>query len=130
QLEYIWGESEKPYTKYCSGEREISKSSLKAIAKTLNGNPNGIIVCGKQTDSKLASAIVHLAEALHVPVLADPLSQLRTGDHSKSHVIATYDALFRDKKVRKTLKPDYVLRFGAMPISKSYRFFIEENEDA
>lgn len=130
QLEYLWGESEKPYNKYWAGEREISKSSLEALAKTLNGNPNGLIVCGPQTDSKLASAIVHLAEALHVPVLADPLSQLRTGDHSKSHVIATYDALFRDKKVRKTLKPDYVLRFGAMPISKSYRFFIEENEDA
>src|SRR5699024_10272799 len=54
----------------------------------------------------------------------------RTGDHSKAHVIATYDALFRDKKVRKTLKPDYVLRLGAMPISKSHRFLIEENEDA
>src|SRR5699024_3368196 len=93
----------------------------------LNGNPNGLIVCGPQTDSKLASAIVHLAEALHVPVLADPLSQLRTGDHSKSHVIATYDALFRDKKVRKTLKPDYVLRFGARPICMSYRSLIEEN---
>src|SRR5699024_177142 len=58
-----------------------------------------------------------------------PLSQLRTGDHSNSHVIASYDALLRDKKVRKTLKPHYVLRFGAMPISKSHRFFIEDNED-
>ena len=74
QLEYLWGESEKPYNKYWAGERAIPKSSLEALAKTLNGNPNGLIVCGPQTDSKLASAIVHLAEALHVPVLADPLS--------------------------------------------------------
>src|SRR5699024_9387809 len=101
-----------------SAKCSIADASLESVCgpQTIKpfGNPNGLIVCGPQTDSKLASAIVHLAEALHVPVLADPLSQLRTGDHSKSHVIATYDALFRDKKVRKTLKPDYVLRFGAM----------------
>src|SRR5699024_11641835 len=37
QLEYLWGESENPYNKYWAGEREISKSSLEALAKTLNG---------------------------------------------------------------------------------------------
>src|SRR5699024_11592777 len=35
-----------------------------------------------------------------------------------------------EKKVKKTLNPDDALRFRAMPISNSYRFLIEENEDA
>src|SRR5699024_12716132 len=76
QLKYLWGEYEKPYNKYWAGEREISKSSLEALAKTLNGNPPALIVCRSQSDSKLASGSVHLSEALHVPVLADPLYHL------------------------------------------------------
>src|SRR5690625_3321590 len=95
----------------------------------MTGTPNGLIVCGPQNDSNLESGIVHLAEALHVPVLAEPLSQLRTGAHSTSHVISTYDALFCDKNFGRTLNQVHVLRFGAMPISKSYRFFIVDNED-
>src|SRR5699024_8300442 len=78
----------------------------------------------------LASSIVALSEALGAPILADPLSQLRTGNHPKDNVITTYDTIFRSVKLRTKLAPDYIIRFGAMPISNSYLFFVEEHKAA
>src|SRR5699024_3782142 len=59
-----------------------------------------------------------------------PLSQLRTGNHHKDNVITTYDTIFRSEKLRTKLAPDYIIRFGAMPVSKSYLFFVVEHEAA
>lgn len=37
-------------------------------------------------------AIVELANYLQFPIIADPLSQMRSGDHAKNLVIDTYDS--------------------------------------
>src|SRR5699024_2052924 len=87
------------------------------------------IVCGPQTNEKLKANITKLSNHLQLPILADPLSQLRTGKHEKTTIISGYDAMFRSQTIRGLLKPDYIIRFGAMPISKSFLFFLQEHED-
>src|SRR5699024_3882555 len=73
--------------------------------------------------------IARLAQVLDIPVLADPLSGLRSGTHEKDHVIEGYDAFLRNQTIREQLKPDYILRFGAMPVSKAYLFYVKEHSD-
>lgn len=129
-LDHLWGGSKTAYNSNVKGEKRVPGSALKELMDIMISNKKGLIVCGPQNDEQLALAIVDLAEALQIPVLADPLSQLRTGSHNKSNVIVSYDALFREQKTRQALQPDYILRFGAMPTSKSYRFYAEEHTDA
>jgi len=128
-IDNLWGEDRKgAYNQAYEGEKRLTESQLKGLAQQLE-NKRGVIVCGPQTDEQLAPAINTLSQKLGVPILADPLSQLRTGQHEQNHLIATYDTIFRSADLRKKLKPDYIIRFGAMPISKSYLFYIETHAD-
>jgi 2-succinyl-5-enolpyruvyl-6-hydroxy-3-cyclohexene-1-carboxylate synthase len=60
-----------------------------------------------------------LAAALEVPLLADPLSSLRCGGHDRSRVLARYDAFLRRAAFLRDARPDWVLRFGDLPVSRS-----------
>ena len=73
----------------------------------------GIIIAG--AESLPAGRIAGLAAALDWPILADPLSGLRFGAHDKSRVMAAADTFLRAG----SLSADWVLRFGAFPVSKS-----------
>src|SRR5699024_3361284 len=97
------------------------------LARLMQENKRGVIVCGPQADSNLSKAVTTLSNMLQIPVLADPLSQLRAGAHEKDTVITTYDAVLRTESIRANFKPDYIIRFGAMPISKNYLFYVKEH---
>ena len=56
-------------------------------------------------------------EALQAPILADPLSNVRGCGTSKV-VISTYDALLAGKALWHELKPDCVIQFGQIVVSK------------
>jgi 2-succinyl-5-enolpyruvyl-6-hydroxy-3-cyclohexene-1-carboxylate synthase len=62
--------------------------------------------------------LAQLAEQLACPVLADPLSNLRFGAHDRSHILSRYDAFLRRSDFTETHAPAWVLRFGAMPVSR------------
>lgn len=128
-LDNIWGERfERNFSPYYNGKKQLSDSELKTLIHYVK-KERGILVVGPQTDERLAAAMIQLAEHWHMPILADPLSQLRTGEHRKSHIIEGYDAFLRDEMIREQLKPDFIIRFGAMPISKAYLFYLQENKD-
>ncbi|NNC91192.1 MAG: 2-succinyl-5-enolpyruvyl-6-hydroxy-3-cyclohexene-1-carboxylic-acid synthase [Acidimicrobiia bacterium] len=78
----------------------------------------GILLAGPQSDPTAVGSIIDLARATGLPILADPLSGLRTGSHDSDHVVAHYDALaqagFLDE-----CSPEAAIRFGALPISKT-----------
>jgi 2-succinyl-5-enolpyruvyl-6-hydroxy-3-cyclohexene-1-carboxylate synthase len=128
-IENLWSnQSSDPRNHTVEGKKQLSTNQITSIVEKLKGKGRGLIVCGPQTDQKLAQAVTQVAEAWGLPILADPLSQLRAGEHAKDLIVETYDAIFRDEKLRNKLRPDYIIRFGAMPVSKPYLFYVNENK--
>ncbi|XJZ26592.1 2-succinyl-5-enolpyruvyl-6-hydroxy-3-cyclohexene-1-carboxylic-acid synthase [Bacillota bacterium Lsc_1132] len=130
--ENLFALTERPtrYVNIHPSKLTIGQDELQAIAQTLNNFEKGIIVCGQLADEAFADAVTGLAEKLHYPIIADPLSQLRSGSHAQEMIIETYDTFLRNDVAKEILKPDVVLRFGAMPVSKALTIFLKENHQA
>ncbi|MFL6559091.1 MAG: 2-succinyl-5-enolpyruvyl-6-hydroxy-3-cyclohexene-1-carboxylic-acid synthase, partial [Bacillus sp. (in: firmicutes)] len=118
------------YVKVQTGDLTIADEHFHEITDKLSNTGRGIIVCGSMVDDVFPEAVIRLAETLNFPILADPLSQLRSGKHSLENIIETYDTFLRNEDAKAFLKPDVVLRFGAMPISKALTIFLKENGTA
>ena len=76
-----------------------------------------LILAGPQIDVDEADMIRSFGEALQAPILADPLSNVRGCSTSKV-VISTYDALLAGQSLWHELKPDCVIQFGQIVVSK------------
>lgn len=130
-IENLWGNNEDhSYHQLYEGKKQIREEVLHQFREKLITMEKGLIVCGPQEDEATAEAIAKLADRWQIPVLADPLSQLRAGKHDKDVLIENYDSMFRDETLRNQLKPDFIIRFGAMPVSKYYDKFTSEHQDA
>ena len=76
-----------------------------------------LILAGPQIDIDEANTIRFFGEALQAPILADPLSNVR-GCNTSDGVISTYDALLAGQALWHELKPDCVIQFGQIVVSK------------
>ena len=97
---------------------------VRRLATQLRDARRPLIVCGPQPDPALAEPLAALAHALGAPLLADPLSQLRWGTHDLTPMIDRYDAALRHEATAAALAPDFVLRFGGVPTSKTLIEFL------
>ena len=89
-----------------------------------------LILAGPQIDIDEANTIRSFGEALQAPILADPLSNVRRrynsadnqsnkeGIDTNNVVISTYDALLAGQALWRELKPDCVIQFGQIVVSK------------
>ncbi len=100
-----------------------------AVAGVLARSRRPLIVAGPETGGLPAEALTRLAATLDAPILADPLSGLRTGGHDRSRVLDSYDAILRDSRAR-AIAPDCVLRFGAIPTSKALNQYLATQDGA
>ncbi|GAA0431092.1 2-succinyl-5-enolpyruvyl-6-hydroxy-3-cyclohexene-1-carboxylic-acid synthase [Virgibacillus sp. AGTR] len=130
QLDNLWGDTcNTPYLPTYDGKKQLSPTQIDQMHEKLKQKKKGIIVCGPQTDPKLGEVVTKLAAKWQVPVLADPLSQVRSGEHAKDVVIDGYDAFLRNETIRELLKPEFIIRIGAMPVSKAYLFYVKQHKD-
>ncbi|GLB58617.1 2-succinyl-5-enolpyruvyl-6-hydroxy-3-cyclohexene-1-carboxylic-acid synthase [Cytobacillus sp. NCCP-133] len=113
-----------------TGQLCLQEKELKQVAGGLPQAAKGIIVCGPIEKPDFPEAVIQLAKKLNFPILADPLSQIRSGIHEGSHVIDAYDTFLKNEDAQKALKPDVIIRFGAMPVSKPLMIFMKENSTA
>ena len=101
---------------YRRGRLNPDEKTLRAVAEQLSTRKT-LVICGPQDDPSLAEGATALGSAAGWPIVADPLSQVRTGTHNHETVIATGDSLaaagFLDSH-----QPEAILRFGALPTSK------------
>ena len=107
------------------GTLQFSDAEVAALASSLQYMKKGLIVCGPQDREELAAPVLKLAETWQFPVLADPLSQLRTSGLTTPLLIDHYDAFLRavmsypeGHPVRQALQPEVVIRIGHVPTSK------------
>ncbi|MEA2094167.1 MAG: 2-succinyl-5-enolpyruvyl-6-hydroxy-3-cyclohexene-1-carboxylic-acid synthase [Pseudomonadota bacterium] len=99
-------------------------AQLDRIAERIAGQA-GLIVCGLgRFTADFAPSLVRLAEMLNCPVLADPLSGLRFGGHERSRILCHYDAFLRRTAFIENHRPEWVLRFGSMPVSRSLLHYL------
>ena len=87
-----------------------------------------LILAGPDTLSDYHAAVLKLAERLKAPILADPLSNLRQSNHP--NIIDSYDAFLTDTELKISLKPDVILLFGQIPVSKRVQQFIQLHADS
>ncbi|WP_017756201.1 2-succinyl-5-enolpyruvyl-6-hydroxy-3-cyclohexene-1-carboxylic-acid synthase [Calidifontibacillus oryziterrae] len=129
--EALWGiglEGRKQFVKVTRSIGQINDDvELEDLVKSLHNIEKGLIICGPYDRPGFAEAIISLAEQLSYPIIADPLSQLRSGSHSKKLILDSYDAFLRDEYIATQYVPDVVIRFGAMPISKAVLLFLKNN---
>ena len=125
------------YTKNTTDNNTNNSNRLLAQYKKV------LILAGPQIDVNEVESIHSFAENLQAPILADPLSNVRryhkagaiddnhevvsncnndtnmTQDKQVSDVvISTYDAFLADKELWPVLKPDCVIQFGQIVVSK------------
>lgn len=117
------------YITVSEGLRQADSATIEKLAVELEALEHGLIVCGPQDNPQLAAAVVSLAERLQYPILADPLSGLRSGSHEKTWVMDGYDAFLRDEQVIAAYAPEVILRFGAMPVSKAFLLYVKKHPE-
>ncbi|WP_044894867.1 2-succinyl-5-enolpyruvyl-6-hydroxy-3-cyclohexene-1-carboxylic-acid synthase [Bacillus alveayuensis] len=120
-------QKESSYLRVSIGKRTLEREQLQVVYEQLSKTERGLIICGDMDKPPFAQAVVKLAEALDYPILADPLSQLRSGTHPKDYIIESYDAILKSDAALDTLIPEVVIRFGAMPVSKSLTLMLKNN---
>lgn len=96
----------------------IPEESASAIASRLKHQEKGLIVCGPIDEPGFAEAVLKLSRTTGYPILADPLSQLRSSNLIASSIIDSYDAILKGGPSDWILKAEVVIRFGSIPVSK------------
>ena len=110
--------------------RRLLKPKLQELATRLAATERGLILCGPGTPPDLALLLTRLAERIGYPILADPLSGVRCGQHNRRMVLSAYDAFLRDEGFAKRHTPELILRFGAMPTAKPLLLFLQRYPEA
>ncbi len=77
-----------------------------SLVGRLSHMEKGLIICGDDSHSEIATFATQLAEKTGYPILADPLSNIRSGHHDKTMVIDCYDTFLRNVLLKETWKPE------------------------
>ncbi len=116
----------RPYTATAHGMLAPDPGAVAALTDDLRSE-RGLIVCGPADDPSFPAAAARLAAATGYPILADPLSQVRSGPHDRSLVVDSYDALLRVGALADALVPDIVIRTGGLPASRPLQQFLQRH---
>ena len=112
-----------PWTELREHASAPHSGDVHALADRVAGEPRGVIVCGPCHED-VADAAARLAAEAGWPLLAEPTSGVRCGDHDRTHVIAHYDVLLRIDEFADAHRPELVLRVGDIPTSKPLRALV------
>ena len=116
---------DQPYIQVHQSRESDPDGAIAELADEIAANARGLILVGPQTDADLADALLALAGETGYPILADPLSQLRSSDHQL--VISSYDAFLRGEAFSAHYAPQLILRFGSMPTSKPLLLYLQRH---
>ena len=126
------------YTATDIADKPISKEKTNNLLEKYD---RILILAGPQIDIDEANTIRSFGEALQAPILADPLSNVRRrynsadnqsnkeGIDTNNVVISTYDALLAGQALWHELKPDCVIQFGQIVVSKRVQQMIASWSD-
>ena len=98
----------RPWVTTTAGPSVPDVGEVSRLAGLVAATPRGLVVAGWGAGAG-ADVVKRFAVAARWPVLADPLSGVRSGPNA----ISTYDALLRVPAIADRLRPDLVVHLGA-----------------
>jgi len=108
--------------------RRPAPEAIAAVARALVERPRGLILCGPRDTLPLeAAAIRRCADVLGYPILADPTANVAAG--AADGRVDAYDVVVRDSRAAQRLRPDVVVRIGALPTSKALSLLLRDQWD-
>lgn len=116
-----------PWVRVSDSRAALEDRAAERVAARLASANRPLFICGPQHDVSLAPVIAELACAVGAPILADPVSQLRWGDHDRTHVVDRYDSILRHHDFANDAIPDLVVRIGGAPTSKTLIQYLTRN---
>ncbi|MFS1517499.1 2-succinyl-5-enolpyruvyl-6-hydroxy-3-cyclohexene-1-carboxylic-acid synthase [Bacillus sp. SCS-151] len=125
-MEAIEHHDQGSYVNVTIGAPSLTTNQYDSIHDRIAAKKKGLIICGAIDDPSFAEAVIELAAKLQYPIFADPLSQLRSGHHNKELIIDSYDTILRNKQILQLYKPEVIIRFGEMPVSKALTLYIKQ----
>jgi len=117
-----------PPPAYIPGRLEIDRPATEKISAAVSGR-RALLIAGPLDRPGFPGAVTTLATRTGFPIVADPLSQLRAGGHDRTLVITTGDPLARVGRLDGDLAPEIVIRFGAIPTSKTLSTWLADHPE-
>ncbi|WP_253736939.1 2-succinyl-5-enolpyruvyl-6-hydroxy-3-cyclohexene-1-carboxylic-acid synthase [Halohasta salina] len=116
---------DEPFVRRTVGQPQLDDGDLRKLAEELSVD-RGLIVAGPADPPGLtADAVTAFSHATGFPILADPLSGLRFGGHTRAApVIGGYDGYVNTAVTESWPDPEVVVRLGASPTSKPLRKYL------
>ncbi len=116
--------------RFSRANQNASPTAIRALAALAKSAARGVICAGPMdADPALRSAVESFASAAGWPVLADPASNLRSGETcEQSPILDAGDLITRAPSIKSSWKPEVVVRIGDVPVSKAQRLWIESAE--
>jgi 2-succinyl-5-enolpyruvyl-6-hydroxy-3-cyclohexene-1-carboxylate synthase len=116
---------ETAFVEQTDGEPQLDDRGVRSLGEKLSVD-RGLLVAGPADPPGLdPEAVMAFAHASGFPILADPLSGLRFGGHTRvGPVIGGYDAFVGTDVTADWPDPEVVVRLGASPTSKPLRTYL------
>ena len=121
----VAGRGGQPLTAVRSEAPTPTPELVSELSSIVAEHRQGVILAGRQLSSAVPAATAALARVARYPILAEPTSQVRAGDHDLSQVVGAYDAILREPPL--DIQPDLVIRVGDMVTSKATRQWLESS---
>ena len=129
--EDIFSNEDRSVVTVYKGVARLESCDLHQLAEKISAAHRGIIVCGSVEDSSFVKNLQVFANKCRFPVLADPLSRLRAGfTANRMPIVDCYDSFLRFDEAVEKLQPELIIRFGAMPVSKTLNQFLMQTDVA
>ncbi|MBS3760594.1 2-succinyl-5-enolpyruvyl-6-hydroxy-3-cyclohexene-1-carboxylic-acid synthase [Halodesulfurarchaeum sp.] len=123
------GSQEGTAVKTHRGTVRPAPAAISDLTEAIENASRGLLVAGPLApDPDRQAAIAKLGTQTGFPLLADPLSNMRFGDHlAEAQVFGGYDGYLGTTATASWPDPDVVVRFGASPTSKPLRQYLRDS---
>jgi len=117
--------TDQPFVRTTAGVPQLDRTDLRTVAEALSVD-RGLLVAGPADPPGVdPQAVTALAHATGFPIVADPLSGLRFGGHTRvTTTVGGYDGYLDPRVTEDWPDPEVVLRIGASPTSKRLRKYL------